>query len=224
MKAIPHSHILVVWPGSDPFPSDSESLSLLFSLVPPDTNTTSPQVFLSLRQVLLLIKALFATLACLLLCQRNRVVTLCVTRLKRGRSALLLKAEASTKESNRRSRGCPGFNKVAASGRRSSDVPSQAENRRTTLPRGSRRIIWLEGRGAANKPRSVSRSRRQSGHQVEEKTSLVWSRLLIVEEKIGVQGRGTPSNRASELFISSRCSRYVGIIWNSNHALPCASS
>lgn len=169
-------------------------------------------------------KALFATLGRLLLCQGKSVVALCGTRLKRGRPALLLKAEALTEESNRTSRGCPGFNKAAASGRRSSDVPSQAENRRNTLPWGGRRTVWLEGRGAANKPRSVSGSRRQSGHQVEEKTSLVWSRLLIVEEKIGARGRGTPCNRASELFISSRCSRYVGIIWNSNHALPCASS
>lgn len=85
-----------------------------------------------------------------------------------------LKPEAATKASNRRSRGCPGFNKAAASGRRSSDVPSQARKQKEHVaPRRPTHRLVGGGGGAANKPRSVSGSRRQSGHQVEEKTSLV---------------------------------------------------
>lgn len=190
MKAIPHSHILVVWPGSDPFPSDSPSLSPCFSLSFAQTQTQHHlRCFLPLTQAALLIKAMFSTLASLLLCQGNGVVTLCVTQLKRGRPALLLKAVASTRED------VPGLIRRRLQGGRAQMCLHKQKNRRSTLPWGGRRIIWLEGRGAANKPRSVRRSRRQSGHQVEEKTSPVWSRLLIVEGKIGARGRGTPCNR-----------------------------
>lgn len=149
MKAIPHSHILVVWPGSDPFRSESESLSLLFFLVPPDTNTTPPQVFLSLKQVGLLIKAVLGyNRLCVAVPEEPLGYPVFYSVEKGGRPALLLKATASTKASSRRGHGCPGFNKAAASGRQGSDVPSQAENRRNTVPRGGLHIIWLQGRGS----------------------------------------------------------------------------
>lgn len=76
---------------------------------------------------------------------------------EKGAARFALKAKASTKASSRRCRGCPGFNKAAASGRQGlrCAVTSGKQEGHFALRRPTHHLVG--GVGSANKPRSVSR-------------------------------------------------------------------
>lgn len=148
MKAIPHSHILVVWPGSDPFPSDTKSLSLLFPLGPSDTNTTSPQVFSSQTSIVAHQSGVCYTRPSVSAPGGPRLPFVSLGW-KKGTARFALRSRSfNPKRAAGGAEDVPGLIRRWLQGRQSAwclDVPAQAENRRNTLPRGGRRIVWLEG-------------------------------------------------------------------------------